>query len=249
MFSIFRKKPKEEPKVSSGLKVDIHSHFLPGLDDGAENLDETLEMLRAFADWGYSKVITTPHLIHDFYSHDENTIREKCAWVNEQLAANGVALEVEAAAEYFLDDHFMERVNAEDKSFITFGKHKFLLFETPVMNEPIYLKEALFKLRMLGFTPVMAHPERYGYLQYKFDKIEELVDGGLYMQVNIMSLSGYYNKITQKLAEKLIDKEMVHFLGSDCHKPKHLAVLKDAFKTKHYQVALGLELMNNKLAT
>ncbi len=247
MFSIFKKSAKIEPQVKSGLSVDLHSHFLPGLDDGAETLEESLEMLRAFADFGYTKVITTPHLIYEFYKHDENTIRESCQWMNEQLVAEGINLLVEPAAEYFLDDHFMERVEAEDDSFITFGKSKFLLFETPVMNEPIYLKQALFKLRMMGYNPVMAHPERYAYLQYKFDKVQELFDGGLYLQVNIMSLAGYYNKVAQKLAEKLIDMDMVHFLGSDCHKPRQLVVLKDAFKTKHYQKALGLDLKNNKL--
>jgi len=211
MFSIFKRNAKSEPQVKSGLMVDLHSHFLPGLDDGAETLGESLEMLRAFADFGYTKVVTTPHLIYDFYKHDENTIRERCKWLNEQLVLEGINLQAEPAAEYFLDDHFMERVNSEDKSFITFGKQKYLLFETPVMNEPVYLKEALFKLRLMGYTPVMAHPERYAYLQYKFDKIQELFDGGLLLQVNIMSLAGYYNKIAQKLAEKLIEKDMVHF--------------------------------------
>jgi protein-tyrosine phosphatase len=247
MFSIFKKSAKTEPQVKSGLTVDLHSHFLPGLDDGAETLEESLEMLKGFADFGYTKVITTPHLIHEFYKHDENVIRERCQWMNEQLSIVGINLVIEPAAEYFLDDHFMQRVEAEDNTFITFGKNKFLLFETPVMNEPIYLKQALFKLRMMGYNPVMAHPERYAYLQFKFDKVQELFDGGLYLQINIMSLAGYYNKVAQKLAEKLIDKDMVHFLGSDCHKPKQLQVLKDAFKTKHYQTALGLELMNTKL--
>jgi tyrosine-protein phosphatase YwqE len=243
-FLSFLKKP--EPKMEKPpLKVDMHSHFLPGIDDGAENLEESLKLLRTFEERGYQKIITTPHIIHDLYENTPNTIFPVLEQVRSALKESGSSLQIEAAAEYFLDDRFIEQMEAGE-SFLTL-KDQYILVETGFMNEPAYLREVLFKLRLKGYKPVLAHPERYHYLQQKKEKLEELFDSGVKLQINTMSLGGYYGPPSQKLAEWMIDQGFVHFLGSDCHRSRHLEPLQKAYKSKGYQKIRELPLLNDSL--
>src|SRR5690606_8579722 len=129
---------------------------------------------------------------------------------------------IEAAAEYYLDEVLMKRLQ-EDDPLLTFG-NQYLLFETNFMTEPLTLKEFIFLATTKGYRPVLAHPERYMYLQSKFEKAEDLIDRGVMFQLNLASLSGYYSKPAQTTAQKLIDKGFVHFIGSDCHNLQHAQI-------------------------
>jgi tyrosine-protein phosphatase YwqE len=246
LFSFLFKNEDTLPShLGAGLSVDMHSHFIPGIDDGCVSIDETLEMARAFVDFGFKKIITTPHIISDLHPNTPESILNGCKQVHEVLLEHNIPLEIEAAAEYFFDEDFLEKISRKEP-LLTFG-HRYLLFETPMMNEPIRLKEALFELRIQGYKPVMAHPERYNYFFHNFELLEELFDGGLLLQMNVLSLIGHYGLPQQKLAEKLIDKNMISWLGTDCHRPRHLERLREAYKSKLYNKCLGLDLLNNKL--
>ncbi|MEQ9413665.1 MAG: CpsB/CapC family capsule biosynthesis tyrosine phosphatase [Cyclobacteriaceae bacterium] len=242
MFSFF----KQKRQVSlTPLETDIHSHLLPQLDDGVKSLEESGQLIRQFIDLGYKKIITTPHVMNDFYRNESSDITEKLALLRQYLNAEKIDIPIEAAAEYFLDESLIERINKGEK-LLTFGNN-YLLFETNFLTEPFQLKEFIFSVTTLGYKPVLAHPERYQYLVSSFEKVEDLRNRGVLFQINIPSIIGAYSKPIQKLALQLIEKEWVDFLGSDCHNQIQMDVLKETFRNKYFKRALELPLLNRTL--
>lgn len=225
--------------------VDMHSHLLPGLDDGVQTFEESEEIIRYFQRLGYRKLITTPHVMSDFYRNTNEAILDRLAEVNTYLRQKGIDFTLEAAAEFYLDEALTERLKT-DLPLLTFGKNYFL-FETNFMTEPLNLKEFIFMAATKGYKPILAHPERYAYLQADWKKVEDLFSRGVLFQVNIASLAGYYSKAAQTIAHKLIDKGYVHFLASDCHNLQHIQLLEEARKHKYFQKAISLPLLNNTL--
>ena len=222
MFSWFRKNKASEQRGNFPV-VDIHSHLLPGLDDGVKSFEESEEIIRNFQHLGYTKLITTPHVMSDFYRNTNENIVTSLSEVNAYLRQKGIEITLEAAAEFYLDEVLVARIQTGDP-LLTFGKNYFL-FETNFMTEPLNLKEFIFLATTKGYKPILAHPERYVYLQNNFTKAEDLVNRGVLFQLNIASLTGYYSKAAQATAQKLIDKGYVHFLGSDCHNLHHIQLL------------------------
>ncbi len=225
--------------------VDLHSHLLPGLDDGVHSFDEAEEIIRMFHALGYKKLITTPHVISDSYRNTSEAILAKLAELNAWLSKKQIAIEIGAAAEYYLDEELVEQVE-QKKPLLTFG-NRYVLFEINFMVAPLNLKEFIFLLTTQGYKPVLAHPERYVFLQQNPEKLNDLVNRGVLFQLNINSLSGYYSKPAQVLARKLIENKLVHFVGSDCHHISQASLLKEALQTDLYQKALSLPLLNNTL--
>ncbi len=242
MLGLFKKKVK--PSARS-LKVDIHSHLLPGIDDGVNNWGEALFILKEFIALGYEKVITTPHILADYYPNTPEIILGKLAELKRIVAEEQLPIQVEAAAEYYLDESFIKNLE-EEEELLTFGDN-YLLFETSFINKPNFLIDAVFKISSHGYKPVMAHPERYTYLLEDPGLIDELLQRNVYLQLNLNSITGYYSKRSKKFAEKLIDKNCVSFVGSDCHNERHLSVIKDAVTMKYFQKVTGQNLLNNFL--
>lgn len=242
MFSFFKKNKQVN---SNPLETDIHSHLLPALDDGVKTLEESAQLIQQFIDLGYKKIITTPHVMSDFYRNEPDAIIGKLEQLNQFLKTEKMNIQVEAAAEYYLDESLIERVNKGEK-LMTFG-NKYLLFETNFLTEPFQLKEFIFSITTLGYKPVLAHPERYQYLVTSFEKVEDLKNRGVLFQINIPSIIGVYSKPIQKLAIQLIEKGWVDLLGSDCHNQIQMNVLKDTFKNKYFKKALELPLLNRSL--
>jgi len=221
----------------------MHSHLLPGIDDGVVSNEKSLETILKLMDLGYEKFVTTPHIMSDTYPNTPGVIHDKLSSLNEFLKLKGMTVEVQAAAEYYLDEQTMKAVNGPDE-LLTFG-NKYLLFETNYLSEPYVLKEFIFQATSRGYLPVMAHPERYQYMT--MEKAQDLIDRGVLLQVNILSLSGFYMKTAQKLAEKLIDHKMISFLGTDCHSPLQAVALEKALRTPAFKNAMDLPLLNEKL--
>jgi protein-tyrosine phosphatase len=238
-----RKNAPAEAKYS--LTTDLHSHLLYGLDDGVETLQQALHLVEQFEQAGYRKLITTPHIMSDFYQNSPETILPKLGELQQASKAAGYAIELEAAAEYYLDEGLVEKLK-KNEPLLTFG-NKHLLFELSFMNEPIQLNEVIFSMRTLGYQPVLAHPERYSYLQKNMERVEELIDRGVLLQVNIASFGGYYSRDVQKAAERLVQHKWVHLLGSDCHNQRHFEAVQAAKRTKNFQKALNLPLQNHSL--
>lgn len=245
MFSfLFKKNKKVEIPESSKIWTDMHSHVLPGLDDGADSIEDSVNIMKRLVALGYKRAVLTPHIMSDAYKNTPNTIEEK---LNElKPIALELGLRIEAAAEYYVDEGFHEKIISGEK-ILSFGERKYVLVETSYINESSYLTHTCFELQSKGYIPVLAHPERYTYMYQQFHKFEDLIDRGILFQLNINSLIGYYSPTAQKIAEKLIDKSWVHFIGTDCHSVKHTFATEKAMLTKYYEKVLSLPLLNNSI--
>ncbi len=225
LFSRFKKNKRLTTPVDLSLvEVDMHSHFIPGIDDGAKTIEDSVEMISGMAELGYRKVITTPHIMSDYYKNTPEIILGGMENVKRALQKADVPIAMEAASEYYLDFDF-ERKLTEEK-LLTFGKN-YLLFEISYMNPPDNLFHVIFKMQTMGYKPILAHPERYNFWHTDFQKYEDFVDKGILLQMNINSLSGYYSMGTKLIAEKLIEKKMISFIGTDCHHSGHIKLMKD----------------------
>lgn len=239
----FTKSTRIDKKADLSLiGVDMHSHFIPGIDDGAQTLEDSVNLLRAMSEFGYRKVITTPHIMSDFYQNNPEIILSGLAKVKEAIQQEGIAIEVEAAAEYYLD--FDLEAKIDKGGLLTFGNN-YLLFEVSYMNPPDILNQVIFKLATNGYRPVLAHPERYPFWYNDFEKYEEFKDKGVLLQLNINSLTGYYGGGAKKIAEQMIEKNMVDFIGSDCHRMDHTQVMKDAQYERYLHQLIDSGMLRN----
>lgn len=225
--------------------VDVHSHLLPGIDDGVQSIEQSLALIEQLHALGFSKLITTPHIVQDFYPNTPELIRNKLEEVRQAVKEKGLDIVIEAAAEYYLDDMLAKIANKED--FLTLGED-YLLFETSYINEPAYLNEVVFRINAMGLKPVLAHPERYIYLQNNPRQLDDLVERGTFFQVNINSLDGYYSGAAKKLAERIIDKGYLSFLGTDCHNQRHInSLFKTLQNSRYFKKVLSMDILNNTL--
>ena len=232
------------------LGADMHSHLLPGLDDGAETVAHSIGLLRELRDLGYRKLIMTPHIMGDFYKNTPEGIRAALELLRGAAQAEGLHdVVLECAAEYYLDE-FLGRKLTDGTEMLTFGGEKrYLLFETSYMNEPLNLNEIIFELKAQGYTPVLAHPERYTYFYGRLAEIENLrTDHGVLLQLNLNSLAGYYSPMAKRVAEQLIDSGMIDFVGTDTHHLRHTDALKHRTIPLPYMAKLlAMPLLNSTL--
>ena len=243
---IFGKKDKVLPPADlSFLKTDVHSHFIPGIDDGAKTIEDSLELIGAMEKMGYTKVITTPHIMSDYYRNTPEIILGGLDLVRNALAKSGNKMQIEAAAEYYIDFDFQEKI--KEKKLLTFGDN-YVLFEMPFIGEPQILNTVIFDMQMAGYKPVLAHVERYQFWHKDYEKIQSMKDKGVLLQLNINSLSGYYSPQVRKLAEKMIDENMFDVLGSDCHHSGHIELMQKAITMPYFHKIMNYPgLINQSL--
>jgi len=234
------------PADLSVLRCDMHSHFIPGIDDGAKTMEDSMAMLREFSALGYKKVVTTPHIMSDAYRNTPEIILGGLEQVRAALKTASIPIEIDAASEYYVDYDFEMMIEA--KTILTFGA-KYVLFELPFINPPDNLHGVIFKLLTNGYKPILAHPERYNFWHHDFKKYEELVEKGVLLQLNINSLSGHYSPAVQKIAERMIDQNMISFLGSDCHHMGHIEILRNrtVFEKSLHKLIESGKLLNSSL--
>ena len=226
---IFSKKEEIiDPIDISFLRNDIHSHLIPGIDDGSPEMETTIVLLKKFIDLGYKKVITTPHVMSDYYKNNPEIILSGLNNVRKEIKKQKLNIEIEAAAEYNLEPEFEKLL--DDGKLLSFGAEKYLLFELSFFDEPLRLNETIWKMIEKGFRPVLAHVERYGYWHNNYDKVEEMINRGVKLQLNIGSVTGAYGPEVKKFAERLIKDEIIEFVGSDCHHLHHLEMINHAIR-------------------
>jgi tyrosine-protein phosphatase YwqE len=217
-------------KVVNPLNWDMHNHILFGIDDGSKTLENSLIMARKFVDLGYTKLIATPHVMANYYDNTPEIIKEKKDLLNSALKTNGIPLQIEFAAEYYIDEYFLERV--KNKEALMKFNNEYMLVETSFLNKPIFFTELIFDLRTQGYTPIFAHPERYVYLQNNYEEVEKILETGIKFQINLLSLVGYYSPTAKKLAQWLIQNGHYSFLGTDAHSINHLELVNEVFQSK-----------------
>ena len=243
--NLFRSQPKMHPLDFAMLKTDMHSHLIPGIDDGSKSMEDSLRLLHKFQELGYRKVITTPHVMSDFYKNTPAIILGGLEKVREAMRNEGLTIQLEAAAEYYLDFHFDELI--KNRSVLTFGQNH-VLFELSFNDEPPRVKETIFNLITEGYKPILAHVERYPFYLNAWDKIEDFKERGVLLQLNINSLSGHYGPAVKKMAEQLIDRDMIDVIGSDCHHIGHLQMMESLKTNPHlHKIASRENLLNKTL--
>lgn len=232
----------------SFIAADMHSHLLPGIDDGLHELDETVEFIKDLQQLGYRKLICTPHILSDLYPNSAETILPKLAIVRAAITKAGIDVQVEAAAEYMIDHEFTEMIAHSRKEDLMTIANEYILVEMSYLSPSPNFEKAIFDLRILGLQPILAHPERYRYYHHQFAQYHRFKDMGCKLQVNLLSLSGAYGPQVKKMAEKLFKEQMVDFVGTDMHHEKHLSMLKKlATKKEFYDLVGSAELQNKTL--
>ena len=207
------------------FRTDIHSHILPGIDDGSPNIETSLELIRGLMKLGVRRSVATPHVIGDMYRNTPDTILGALTLLQEALVREGMEFEVSAAAEYMLDAYFLELL--ADKKVLLTVSGNLLLTEFSYSTMPTNPEKMSFAIITEGFTPILAHPERYAYYYRNFREYHRLKELGFLLQVNLLSLTGYYGREALKASQYLLKNGLVTFLGTDLHHANHMAALND----------------------
>jgi protein-tyrosine phosphatase len=241
-----KNKNTEPPIDFSFVNADMHSHLIPGIDDGSQNMEESITLIKELYHLGFRKLITTPHVMYDFYKNTSETIKNGLLLLQQAVSADATlhGLTIEASAEYYLDEGLQQKV--EEHDIIPFGDN-YLLFEISYINAPDNIESVIFSMQLNGYKPVLAHPERYPFWYGDFEKLKKLKDKGVLFQINTNSLTGYYSMDAKKIVEKLIDNNMVEFIGSDTHNMRHLESLKTATSEKYLRILSNRNLLNSTL--
>lgn len=234
MFSFFK---KEKRKNSPCLNVDLHSHLIPGIDDGSKNMEESLELLKGLEKIGYKKVITTPHIMSDSYKNTPEIINSGLVDLKNAAQNEKISVEIEAAAEYYLDDGFLDLL---DRSEILTVAGKYLLFETSYVSKPLQFEEMIYSITSSGYIPILAHPERYRYIKDPNKEFSRMKELGVKFQVNLNSFGGHYGKEAKLKADFLSKEGVIDFLGSDVHHIKHVNSLHNLVRSPIYD-----DILNN----
>lgn len=242
LFDIFFSGKKSPEHTLSDLKVDVHSHLIPGIDDGAKSMEESIDLIQALSNLGYQKLITTPHIMYDAYRNNSEIILSGLELLRKEISVRNIDIRIEAAAEYYLDEHFLKLLDADE--LMTFGSN-YVLFETSYVTRPYGLHEQIYAILSHGYKPVLAHPERYLYLHESYDEYRKIKDMGVLFQVNINSLIGYYTNPVKKAAEWIVENGLVDFVGSDTHKMRHVAFLEKAQVHPNFQKIFKMNTLLN----
>jgi len=196
--------------------TDVHCHILPGLDDGPPDERGSLAIARLLLEMGINHVVATPHVISDIYPNSTDEILAAVEGMRRLLSDSGLALEVTAGAEYYAEGFLLDRVERRD--VLCFGAERCVLFESPVESQPMVLEEIVFAMRSAGYTPLLAHAERYRYLQADHAQLQHLRGLGVRFQVNHPSFMLPKTSRRGEMARWLYLKGFADLLGTDMHR-------------------------------
>jgi protein-tyrosine phosphatase len=242
MFNFFKKKALPVPAFLP-FGLDIHSHILPGIDDGAPDMVTSLQLIQGLYDLGIRRSIATPHIIGDLYRNTPQTINAALEKTKTACKEAGIDIQLSAAAEYMLDDYFLELLQKKEP-LLTIHKN-ILLTEISYTSTPENLSEITAGIIGEGYLPILAHPERYHYYQQNFDKYYRLKEMGFILQINILSLTGYYGRRAEKAVKFILEKGLATLVGTDLHHHNHLAAISNDKNRAAFEQYLGDKVYND----
>ncbi len=249
MFGLFKKKQKETKEEIlnwSFLGTDIHSHFIPGIDDGPAAMTESLELLQHMSSKGFSRLITTPHISADYYPNTPDKIRKGLEQLRTAAAVENIPLQLEAAAEYMIDEMFVEMIHRREP--LLFFGDRYVLVEMSFVQPSPMLQQVIFELQALGYKPVLAHPERYAYYhRMTAEEFALLKESGCLFQLNAIALSGYYGKDVNICASKMLKAGLYDLVGSDIHHERHLRAFNSILRQEAGTQLKNYPFLNSKL--
>lgn len=246
LFKRFFSRPEPEGEMLK-IETDLHSHLIPGIDDGSRSIEDSISFIRQFMQLGIHQFITTPHIMKGGFDNNASNINAGLNKLRQRLADEHLNVKINAAAEYYFDDYFISLIGKNE--LLTFGKKKYLLFELPAYSKPASFETAMFELITSGYQPVLAHPERYTYMHdRKLEKYEKIRDSGVLMQTNLLSYIGHYSKEIADVAIRLTRVGLIDFIGSDLHNQNQLDRFSKAYShpVVRQLIASG-QLLNDKI--
>lgn len=227
------------------IHTDMHSHILPGIDDGAPNIETSLELVKGLMQLGVKQSIATPHVIGDMYRNNADTVNNALAILRNALAENNIDYKVNAAAEYMLDFYFLELLEKNEKLLTI--KDNIILTEFSYAERPQKIEQILFPIITEGYQPILAHPERYAYFHSDYKIYHHLNDIGFLLQVNLLSLTGYYGVNVAKAAQYILKNNLATFSGTDLHHDRHLKAMHDPKNKSIFAEAFNKKTFNEEL--
>ncbi len=223
-FDFFKSSSKSNEHVSvdfSNLGVDLHSHLIPGIDDGSKSLEDSIQLIRELKNLGFHKIITTPHIMSDYYRNTPEIILSGRDKVREELQRLNIDMPFDAAAEYYYDEYFVDILKSNKVIAIN---NEYLLFELSYLTKPTGVREIIFEIQLKGYKPLLAHPERYPF--YSLAEYMQLKEAGCLFQMNILSPTGHYGSNAMHNAELLIENQMIDFIATDLHHMQHIRLIR-----------------------
>lgn len=224
----------------SKIGIDMHSHLIPGVDDGAKDVANSIELIKGLKELGFSHFITTPHTLQDIHPNSSEILQEAHALLDGNLPEN---VTLELSSEYNLDSQFKDQLEAGK---LLPMKDNRILIEFSQIARPYDLEEMIFDLSIKGYQLILAHPERYLFFHRDFAYYTRLRQMGVELQINALSLTKHYGEHIKKIAEKLIEKDMITYLGTDTHHMRHIEILKQVPSTKSFARLVDSGLLKNQ---
>lgn len=200
--------------------IDFHSHVVYDVDDGAKTLENSIDMIKEAKNAGFTDIILTPHYMENYFEKDSKQIKQKIEIIQEELEKQNVKINLYQGNEIYISSDIIE--NIKNDLCVTLNNSKYVLFELPMNNMPHNLEEVIYLILSDKKIPVIAHPERYEYIQKNPNILIDLIDEGVLLQANYGSIIGQFGKNAKKTLEKLLRNNMIHFFGTDVHRKESL---------------------------
>ena len=224
--------------------TDVHSHVLYGIDDGSKSIEESIELLKKLASVGFNNVVATPHYIEGSeYACDNKEKLKRINTLKKKIKEEKIDINLYLGNETFINNHMP--LNIKEGNVYTINNSKYLLFELPFHDQIISLRDIVFELKIDGYIPILAHPERYTYFWKDHHILDELKEDGVLFQANFASILGHYGKHSKKLLKYLLKKQYIDYLGTDIHHIKNTYTTDnfDKIKKKFIKI-IGNEYWN-----
>ena len=197
--------------------IDFHSHILPNIDDGSTSIGETINLIEEASKVGFTGIISTSHYIQGYYEFGCNERKQLLDIIQKKMQTNdSLNLELYLGSEIYFSSEIIDLI--KDKKASTINNTRYILFELPMNTKPLFVKELVYELIQNGYRPIIAHPERYSYVQDEIKYVQELASLGALFQSNYGSIIGMYGNDAKKTLKKLLKNNLISFLGSDVHR-------------------------------
>lgn len=206
------------------LQVDMHNHLLPGIDDGSQSVEQSIKLIEGLNNLGLKKFICTPHIMEGVHPNTRDSILRSHNQLDIALSNNDMQVETVPAAEHMMDEGLSRLIGNNDLMVMPGG---YVLIEMSYLAESNALFKSIYDIQILGYKPVLAHPERYNYFHHRFDMYKKIKDAGCLLQLNLLSISRYYGTDIKVAALTMLKSGMYDFVGTDTHHGKHLAALEE----------------------
>ena len=219
--------------------LDMHSHIIPGVDDGAKDITDSLALMNGLKKLGFDHLFTTPHTQQDIHPNTKEGLEKAHALLNCKIP-KGLTLRL--SSEYYLDNQF--RLQLEAGAVMPLPGNR-LLIECNKFIKPYDLEDRIFDVIVRGFQPILSHPERYLFFHSRFGYYKRLKKLGVELQLSALSLTDYYGKNVRRISEQLIKEDMIDFIGTDTHNLKHIETLIEVPRNKYFARLLDSKLLKN----